>query len=167
MVNSNVPVGVVLAQFYAVERHVPAGRIIALPLPAPIPQYPPDEISEQDYEADVAAPVRAFLLKNHLENKVKCLVTFWGMPLRIRPEMRTAAEIAELRSVQTELTQKVQPRMARDVADAEKLATSLSPDFKPGTGGNLNALGTAPAGHQTHRQRDSKTARRRRTTGEV
>src|SRR5438874_13085438 len=77
VVNSRVPAGVKLAEFYAGQRHIPAGRIIALDLPAG------DDIGYDDYNLRVVPAVRNYLAEHGLEQKVTCLVTFWGVPLRI------------------------------------------------------------------------------------
>ena len=54
VVNSKVPAGVKLAEFYAQQRHIPAGRIIALDLPDA------DDIAYDDYNLQVVPAVRNF-----------------------------------------------------------------------------------------------------------
>src|SRR3954451_9338152 len=78
VVNANVPASRELAEFYAQKRGIPAGRIIALDLP-----FPDEEMPAARYDASVVPPVRSFLRDNRLRDKVTCLVTFWGVPLRV------------------------------------------------------------------------------------
>src|SRR5687767_9170835 len=78
VVNSKVPASRELAEFYASKRGIPAGRIVALDLP-----FPEEEIPFAQYDQRVVPAVRSFLVDNGLKDKVTCLVTFWGVPLRI------------------------------------------------------------------------------------
>src|SRR5688500_16290878 len=75
--NKNVPEGRALADLYAAKRHVAADRIVELGLP------PGEEISADTYDAVVVPAVRAALERNNLADRVTCLVTFYGLPLRI------------------------------------------------------------------------------------
>src|SRR5947209_1113979 len=75
--NANVPQGRKLAEFYAEKRHVPEGRILELTLPTA------EELSAEQYERDVVPVVRAYLREHKLDRQVTCLVTFWGVPIRI------------------------------------------------------------------------------------
>ena len=75
--NSNVPDGIKLAQFYAQQRHIPDNRILVLDLPKA------DQMPCRQYEDQVVPQVRDFIHSAQLEGKLKCLVTFYGVPLRI------------------------------------------------------------------------------------
>lgn len=75
--NKNVPEGRALAEFYAALRKVPAGRIVELDLP------PGEQISADAYDTVVAPTLREFLQKEKLVGRVTCLVTFYGMPLKV------------------------------------------------------------------------------------
>ena len=90
VVNSKVPAGMKLAEFYASQRHIPAQRIIALDLPVG------DDIAFDDYNLRVVPAVRSYLAEHGLEQKVTCLVTFWGVPLRIGNRVGTPAENEEV-----------------------------------------------------------------------
>ena len=89
-----------LAEFYAQQRHIPAGRIVALSIPQPDPSSPLEEIPFDDYESKVAQPIRDFLNGAGLKARVKCLVTFWGVPLRAAARTATPAERDELESIE-------------------------------------------------------------------
>jgi uncharacterized protein (TIGR03790 family) len=124
IVNKNAPDGLKLAQTYAAARGIPQGHIITLDLPTG------DEITFDQYERDVVPPVRAFLRSTHLDREIRCLVTFWGVPLRIRAKTDTDAEKQELADLQNQLiavTQQVEPQ----VDQLEKLAIRLDENYRP------------------------------------
>jgi uncharacterized protein (TIGR03790 family) len=128
VVNANVPASRQLAEFYAQRRGIPAGRIIALDLP-----FPDEEIPYARYDQDIVPAVRKFLRDNGLKDKVTCLVTFWGVPLRIGRRVAGPAENEQLRTVQAEL-EKSKADLLAAVGQAEELAKGLDATFKPGQG---------------------------------
>lgn len=130
IVNKHVPVGRTMAERYAAARHVPNGRIVELDLPIN------DEIAFDQYDRDVVAPLRAFLAEHHLQRQVTCLVTFYGLPLRIHAKENTPAEKQELKQLQEEIN-RLAERAEPVVADLEALAASLDPSFKPPTTQNV------------------------------
>lgn len=138
VVNAKDPAGVKLAQFYAGQRHIPAGRIISLDLPAG------DDIGFDAYNTQVVPAVRKFLTGNDLEQKVTCLVTFYGVPLRIARRPAAAAEADELKLIDGDFKRALE--QARNaVATVERLAKESDPSFKPqGNQGN-NELQSLPA----------------------
>src|SRR5689334_19855549 len=102
--NKNVPEGVKLAQYYAKKRGVPENQILLLTLPVS-----EDETYDQ-YELEVVPAVRKFIRDGGLEMKVRCLVTFYGMPFRIGQRPETPALQAERAQVEQELGT-LRPRM--------------------------------------------------------
>lgn len=124
IVNKNEPAGLRLANFYAEQRHLPADRIVSLDLPTA------DELSADDYATKVAPPVRAFLHEHNLADTVTCLVTFYGVPLRVGPRSNSPAESAEYREL-SELLDKTTETIKQAVTAAEDLAKQVQPDFKP------------------------------------
>jgi len=137
--NGNIPVSVKTAEFYAQARLVPPGRIIKLNLPAG------EEIPFEKYEAEVVPQVRAFLRDNGLEKKVRCAVTFFGVPIRIGAKRQTdedTAEAAELRRQLTAIGERALPQ----IRDVEQIAASLDPSFTPRVGEDPSDL-SARADH--------------------
>src|SRR5688572_3821716 len=135
LVNSTNPAGERCAELYAKARQVPAGRILSLNLPNH------DEIPFDQYEREVVPAVRAYLRRNGLAAKVRCIVTFHGVPLRITarkvtPELQK--EVADIRAQSDEAIGKLAPI----VDDAEKFAREVNPEFQPGgpPGGVMEAL---------------------------
>lgn len=89
LVNANVPQSVALAEHYATLRDVPAGAILKLDLP------PGEEVDPATYDAKVATPVRNYL-KSPAGAGVRCVVTFYGLPLRVGSRQVSEAERAEV-----------------------------------------------------------------------
>jgi len=139
VVNSRVPEGRALAELYAAQRHISPGRIIEINVDVGPAASPAEDIPFGGYESWVAAPVRAFLTQHELTQKVTCLVTFWGVPLRIERRVLTVAEKQEQETIKDELSD-TQASIARQVAAVEQSATQLDPSFRPATGGELPQL---------------------------
>ncbi len=132
IINGKDPASRELANSYALARHIPPGRIIALELDPPGDAGPVEEIPFREFEPRVAAPIREFLGRSGLTNRVKCLVTFWGVPLRIGRRTNTPAESAELASITDDLND-VLNRSKQAVAALETLARSVETKFVPTT----------------------------------
>lgn len=124
IVNKQEPAGVALARFYTQQRKVPAGRIVQIDVP------PTTAISFADYEKDVVPPIRDFLRDNKLEKKISCLVTFYGVPLRINPNVLMPVERLEKTYVEKEL-QTVTTDLNQTVVAAEILAKGIAPGAIP------------------------------------
>ncbi len=130
--NKNVGQGGTLAQFYAEKRQVPAGRVLELNLPIT------EEMSADVYDREVVPVVREFLRSNGLERKVKCIVTFYGVPLRISARQNTAKDREELAAQQGELKQlpaQVEPM----VMSMEKAAAGIDATFQAKAGADLDS----------------------------
>jgi uncharacterized protein (TIGR03790 family) len=140
VVNSKVPEGRELAELYAHERHIPDGRIIGIDLDPGWPPNPNEEMPFDEYEPKVAQPIREFLTRNKLNDRIKCLVMFWGMPLRIGHRQLTSQEKDEAAQLTHDLAD-ARAAIAQDVVAVEKSAAELDPSFKPHAGDDLNTLG--------------------------
>lgn len=133
VVNRNVPEGEQLAQFYAKARNIPPNHIVSVSLPVA------EEISFQQYERNLAPPIRSFLLRNHLDEQTTCLVTFYGMPLRIGSRLLTAEDHQEIAQLKTDIDQ-LRPKIAPVVGRLEDLAHSLDGTFTPARQDDIDAL---------------------------
>lgn len=131
--NRNIADGKALAEYYASKRGVPKGRILELNLPIT------EEMPFAAYESEVVPRVREFLAKNQLTDQVKCLVTFYGVPLRIAARINTPADKAELVALKGELGTAAE-QIAVLVRDAEALALEDDPAFVARPGQTLDAL---------------------------
>jgi uncharacterized protein (TIGR03790 family) len=91
VINRNVPESKALAEHYCARRKVPADHILALDLPRG------EDIGRKDYDEKLAGPLRE-LLKDR-RDKVKVLLTFYGVPLRVgssQPSEEDRAKLAKL-----------------------------------------------------------------------
>lgn len=125
LTNKNVPESRNLADFYAASRKIPDHRILELDLPKG------EEIPFDTYENQVVPAVREFLSTKELQGKVNCLVTFYGVPLRIAARVNTAADTAEAAALKTE-REAVIGQIKEIVKQAEAMALGLDPKFKAG-----------------------------------
>lgn len=134
VVNGNSPDSVALAEFYAKARGVPDGRIVRLDLPGS------DEIPRELYDRKVVPVVRRHLRENGLEEKVRCLVTFYGMPLRVGGVLITPEQQAEAQRLRTELAAS-EKRAAVLAASFEGWVRQKTPSFTPPvSGGSLQEM---------------------------
>ena len=133
VVNKNVPAGQKLAEFYRTARLVPEGRIVALDLP------PGDDIPFAMYEKNVVRPLREHIQAAGLADKVKCIVTFYGVPLRIGPRLATEQEKQEIAEL-TKDKQELYAKLAGVVSDLELKAKEADSSFAPGQGADLRQL---------------------------
>jgi len=139
VVNSRVPVGRVLAELYARERHIPDGRIIELSLDPGSSISPSEDISFDAYDTQVVAPVRSFLSTHNLQNRVTCLVTFWGVPLRIDRKPLTPLIKQETDQIGKELAE-TRTAVIKELTALEQSAAKDDPTFKPQPGDDLPHL---------------------------
>lgn len=70
-----------LARHYAEQRGLPDGRVIEVEFPEGVGETLPSDA----WRDSVRPAIRAWLDKNDPERKVRCLVTTWGVPLKISP----------------------------------------------------------------------------------
>ena len=95
LVNKNVADSQAVADYYCAKRGVPKDHVVALDLPAG------EDIGRADYDAKLAGPLRSQLKDKR--DKVKVLLTVYGVPLRVGPKEPNADEKAELEKVKKEL----------------------------------------------------------------
>lgn len=75
-----------LARYYLEKRSIPAANLIVIDV------EPSESCSREDYDRLIALPVQRFLQKN--PGKIKCLVTMFGVPLKITsPKFTGTAEL--------------------------------------------------------------------------
>jgi len=68
-----------IARYYCRKRGVPAKNILALPLGAKLN----DTISRVDYEKQLTEPIRKRLLAPELLGTIRCLLTTYGVPIKV------------------------------------------------------------------------------------
>ncbi|MDB5330588.1 MAG: hypothetical protein JWP03_1739 [Phycisphaerales bacterium] len=139
IVNSNIPAGKALAEFYAAQRHIPDGRIIEVALPVARPSVLTEDLPPADYDNVLVPAIRGFLTSHHLEKKVTCLVTFWGVPLRV--DRRTIGEAERKEGAELDAhVAELMPRIQQRVKDAEALVGEIEKEFHAGEATDLESL---------------------------
>ncbi len=68
-----------IARYYCRKRGVPDKNILSLPLGTILD----DTISRDDYDKRLAEPIRTKLFSNKLLGKIKCLLTTYGVPIKV------------------------------------------------------------------------------------
>lgn len=128
IVNASEPKGLELARLYAQVRGIAPDRIIQLELPNA------EVIFFDLYDRQVVPQVRQFLRQRGLEHQVKCLVSFYGVPLRIAHRINTPEEKIEQELLGVQF-RRVLERIEQIVSRLEKQAAELGGDFVPQSGG--------------------------------
>ncbi|NOY52112.1 MAG: TIGR03790 family protein [Deltaproteobacteria bacterium] len=101
LVNSRTSASVRLGKFYMARRHIPAGHLSALDMPKG------EQISRRDYARLIAAPLRKIVRKLRSRGeKIRCIVTTYGVPLRIGPQRPAGVSDGEVRAVRKSVRKK-------------------------------------------------------------
>jgi uncharacterized protein (TIGR03790 family) len=77
--NSDVPASVRIARYYSAKRNVPQDNLLALPLGNTLS----DTISRANYEKSLAEPIRNKLSDPNFADKIRCLLTTYGVPIKV------------------------------------------------------------------------------------
>lgn len=133
VVNKNSPDSQKLAALYAQLRQVPPDQTVTLDLPDA------EEMPFDTYETHVVAPVRQFLEDHRLQRKIKCLLTFYGVPFRVAARMNTPQDLKELAGLH-ELDKQLTDQIIQAVEDLEEQAVGLDPSFKHGSDTKMPSL---------------------------
>ena len=75
--NRNLAESRSLAEYYVQQRGLPAAHSIGLDLPDT------DDITREAYLAKLRNPLRGWLRHENLQDKIRCIVTIYGVPLRV------------------------------------------------------------------------------------
>jgi uncharacterized protein (TIGR03790 family) len=97
IVNKDIPASAELGEYYCLMRDVPKENVLALPLG----KTPAGSISRDDYDKNIAEPVRK-RLEGQPGQPIKCLLTTYGVPYKVGP--RGVLKEQQERLKQLELT---------------------------------------------------------------
>lgn len=86
LANRRSPDSLALARYYAAQRGISVEHILQLDLPTQ------ESISRKDYDEHLLLPVRTALQSKHLTQKIRVLVTTYGIPLRVDSPQPNEAE---------------------------------------------------------------------------
>ena len=81
IVNKEIPASMELGLFYCKQRNVPKENILALSLGRTLVEA----ISRQDYDKNIAEPIRERLLNVKPGQAIRCLLTTYGVPYKVGP----------------------------------------------------------------------------------
>ena len=95
IVNQMSPLSHTIGDYYVLKRHIPLANVCKLTI------APNEEVSRDDFQKKIAAPIAACLRSRHLEDKILYIVTTAGVPLKIRGALGQNGDAA---SVDSELT---------------------------------------------------------------
>lgn len=95
LVNKNMPESREVAEHYCQKRGVPVENIISLDLPKT------EDISRDEYSAKIVAPIREALTDK--KEKAKVLLSIYGVPLRVGPQLPNAAEQEEIKKLDPQI----------------------------------------------------------------
>lgn len=109
--NKAVPESRAVAEHYLAKRKVPKENLVELELPTG------EDISRADYGAKLAGPLRAALKDR--KDRVKVLLTVYGVPLRVGAKVPTDAEKAEAEKLKPQIEQ-----LQKKLKDGDKSSES-------------------------------------------
>ena len=94
LANRNAARSVGLAKYYMERRGIPEKNLLAL--------WVTDKewCEREDYEKRVAAPVREHLKERDSKREIRCILVFYGFPLKVAPPGMTETEKEEASSLQ-------------------------------------------------------------------
>lgn len=110
--NSAVSGSIDLAKYYMKQRGIPKENLVRI-------KTTPKEFCSRDvYNDEIAEPIRKFLKKKADAASIRCLVTMYGVPLRINPHAWTPQGKRELEGLQKERADFQQQQLA-NLADGQ------------------------------------------------
>ncbi len=114
--NKNVPESQEIAEYYCKKRGVPTDHVIVLDLPTS------EEMSRQAYNLRLAEPLRKLLQDRR--DKVKVLLTIYGVPSHVGPEEAAAEEKTAIEKIDKELEplRKQQKELLAEIDRLQKIA---------------------------------------------
>jgi uncharacterized protein (TIGR03790 family) len=93
--NRFVEESVDLARYYMEKRGIPKENLVR------IDTTEKEHCSREDYEEEIARPIRKFLLEKGRKD-IRCLVTMFGVPLKVAPPAMSGAEKKQYQGVKKE-----------------------------------------------------------------
>ncbi|UCC21822.1 MAG: TIGR03790 family protein, partial [Planctomycetota bacterium] len=114
--NGDIAASVRLAQYYCERRRVPVENILTLPLGMNLA----DTISRADYEEKLAKPIRERLAEPELADRIRCLLTTYGVPFKVGPRGALSDKkerLEQLTKQKTDLNQKLEQLQKSDAGN--------------------------------------------------
>jgi uncharacterized protein (TIGR03790 family) len=143
--NSDIGASVQIAQYYCAKRGVPTDNILALPLGAALN----DTITRDDYEKQLAEPIRKKLSGYEFAAEIKCLLTTYGVPIKVgkrgplkdqQDKLTQLEKLAEQEKNKIEqLKQNGVTDTSREMKDIKRKLAQLQSEIDPIIGKETNA----------------------------
>ncbi len=143
--NSDIGASVRIARYYCEKRGVPKDNILALPLGTDIS----DTISRDDYEKQIADPIRNKLSEYEFAVKIRCLLTTYGVPFRVggrgllrdrEQELEQLKKLVEQqKSKLNQLEQDTTADTSKQIKDSKRKLARLQSDIDRIIGKETNA----------------------------
>lgn len=121
--NNNNPDSMRLAKYYCRKRSVPQNNILALNLGSRLK----DQISRNDYNKIIATAVRQRLSTLKGSEKIKCLLTLYGVPYKVGPRKPLADRSKDTLALQ-KLFRPKSEQLANIISQVKAIA---NPDYHP------------------------------------
>jgi uncharacterized protein (TIGR03790 family) len=99
--NSDSQKSLEIAKYYCQRRQVPAENIVALSLGIELV----DSISRKDYQTKLAEPIRDKLSSGKFVGKIRCLLTTYGVPIKVGRRGQLKDRQVELKQLQQQQEQ--------------------------------------------------------------
>ena len=110
-----------LAAYYAEQRGVPADRLFALHV-----EGTKEEIPAVDFSRLIRDPIRRHLEEHDLRDRVRCLVTFYGLPIRVG-EWHVSGEYKALKAKWDRQFINALAELEHAVYELDAIATDIPP----------------------------------------
>ncbi len=143
--NSDVAASAGIAQYYCAKRGVPIGNILALPLGTGLSET----ITRGNYEKQVVEPIRKKLSGPEFAGKIRCLLTTYGVPVKVgrrgplkekQDKLRQLKKLAEQQKNKiAQLTQSKIANTSREIKDVKRKLTVLQAQIDYITGKETGA----------------------------
>ena len=120
--NRNAAKSIGLAKYYMKSRNIPETNLLQLWL------TDKEGCSREEYEKKVIPRVRKYISEKDPKRLIKCLVTVYGIPLKINPPEMTSAEkmqVEKLRKRQKGLNDKLKILNEKEKAQKQKIQKEL------------------------------------------
>src|SRR4029079_13144053 len=90
-----------LARYYARVRGIPVENICLVDVPAA------EVCPSEQWQASIRPEVHKWLVEKDPHEKIRCLVTLWGIPLKIAPATRNAKSLRYQQFLEAERSQRL------------------------------------------------------------
>jgi uncharacterized protein (TIGR03790 family) len=120
--NSDIPASVRLAEYYCAKRKVPKDNILKLSLGTD----PNDTIDRDGYEEKLAGPIREKLSTPEFAGRIRCLLTTYGVPIKVDGRGAIEGEQDRLRRLNEQIRrlkndlQQLDPNQPESFAEQKK-----------------------------------------------